>query len=45
MARPPAPANFYRPDGYTADESVGYLMKRVLGVICPGADERLEPAA
>lgn len=43
MARPPAPACFYRAAGYAADESVGYLMKRVIMSITQSADRRLEP--
>jgi DNA-binding MarR family transcriptional regulator len=43
MSRPLAPANFYRAEGYCADESVGYLMKRVLMSIAQAADKRLEP--
>ena len=43
MARPPAPANFYRAEDYTAEESVGYLMKRVLGVIAQSVEKRLAP--
>jgi DNA-binding MarR family transcriptional regulator len=37
------PVNFYRAEGYCADESVGYLMKRVLMTIAQAADKRLEP--
>ena len=43
MSRPPTAATFYRPEGYCADESVGYLMKRVLNSIAQAADKRLEP--
>ena len=43
MSRHPAPACFYRAAGYTADESVGYLMKRVIMSITSAADRRLEP--
>ncbi|MDQ2927785.1 MAG: MarR family transcriptional regulator [Pseudomonadota bacterium] len=43
MSRTPTPANFYRAEGYCADESVGYLMKRVLMSIAHAADKRLEP--
>ena len=43
MSRPPAPASFYRPAGYTTDESVGYMMKRVIMSITLAADRRLEP--
>jgi DNA-binding MarR family transcriptional regulator len=43
MARDPCPVNFYSAAGYSADESVGYLMKRVLMAIAQAADKRLEP--
>ena len=43
MSRTPAPANFYRASGYCADDSVGYLMRRVLMAITQAADKRLEP--
>ena len=42
-ASAPAPANFYRASGYCADDSVGYLMRRVLMAITLAADRRLEP--
>ena len=43
MTRAPAPAGFYRAAGYSTDESVGYLMKRVIASITQAADRRLEP--
>jgi DNA-binding MarR family transcriptional regulator len=43
MSRDPCPVNFYSAAGYSADESVGYLMKRVLMAIAQAADKRLEP--
>jgi DNA-binding MarR family transcriptional regulator len=43
MSRNPAHAGFYRAAGYTADESVGYLMKRVIMSITSAADRRLGP--
>ena len=39
----PRPATFYRADGYCAEESVGHLMKRVLGALMQEIDKRLEP--
>ena len=39
----PRPANFYRADGYCAEDSVGHLMKRVLGALTQEIDKRLEP--
>src|ERR1035438_7099007 len=43
MSKTPAPASFYQPEGYCADESVGYVMKRVIMSITQAADKRLEP--
>ena len=43
MSRTPGPACFYRAAGYSTDESVGYLMKRVIMSITSAADRRLEP--
>ena len=43
MSKTPEPACFYQPEGYSADESVGYLMKRVMMSITQAADRRLEP--
>jgi DNA-binding MarR family transcriptional regulator len=37
------PAGFYRPDRYSADESVGYLMRRVLNGMAQATELRLEP--
>jgi DNA-binding MarR family transcriptional regulator len=39
----PTPACFYSGTGYTADESVGYLMKRVMMSITQAVDRKLEP--
>jgi DNA-binding MarR family transcriptional regulator len=41
MARKPAPADFYLPSSYCAEESVGYLMKRVQVSIVSQADRKL----
>ena len=41
MTRPPAPVDFYQAGSYCAEESVGYLMKRVLLSIVQQADKRL----
>ena len=43
MSSAPTPATFYRASGYCADDSVGYLMRRVLTAITQAADKRLEP--
>jgi DNA-binding MarR family transcriptional regulator len=36
------PATFYRAKGYGAEDSVGYLMRRVVSGIAHGVDQRLE---
>ena len=41
-SRPAPPADFYRAQGYCAEESVGYLMKRIVASIVCQADRRLE---
>ena len=41
MPRIAPPADFYRPAGYCAEESVGYLMKRIMLSIVYQADKRL----
>lgn len=38
---PPEPVSFYRPGAYRADESVGYLIKRVLSSMVSEIDQRL----
>ncbi|MGE0098941.1 MAG: MarR family winged helix-turn-helix transcriptional regulator [Hydrogenophaga sp.] len=42
MARAPAPVRFYDAGTYTPDESVGYLLKRVLLSIVHQVDKRLD---
>lgn len=42
MARIIPPADFYSPTGYCAEESVGYLMKRIMMSIVHQADKRLD---
>lgn len=42
MARAPAPARFYEAGTYTPDQSVGYLLKRVLMSIVYQVDKRLD---
>lgn len=37
----PAPYEFYRPEGYLTDESVGYLMRRVVTAVSHGIDREL----
>jgi DNA-binding MarR family transcriptional regulator len=36
------PAEFYRADGYCAEESVGYLMKRIMMSVVYQVDKRLD---
>jgi len=36
------PADFYRADGYCAEESVGFLMKRIMMSVVYQADKRLD---
>lgn len=43
MSRPPPPADFYRPNEYSADESVGYLLRRLMNSVKQEVDKRLEP--
>lgn len=43
MRATPKPADFYRAKDYGTEESVGYLMRRVVAAIGQGVDRRLEP--
>ena len=36
--------NFFRPDNYEPDDSVGYLMRRILSLMSQGVERELEPA-
>ena len=40
---PVALAEFYRAEGYTADDSVGYLMRRIISLFALGVERQLEP--
>ena len=40
---PPSPAAFYQPGHYRAEESVGYLMRRLLTSVAHAADRKLQP--
>jgi len=42
IPRSPPPASFYEADGYCAEESVGYLMKRIGQSIVAQIDKRLD---
>ena len=35
---------FYRAEGYTPDDSVGYLMRRIISLVGQGIDREMEPA-
>ena len=43
MPRAHIPATFYRADSYCTENSVGYLMRRVVMAISQATDERLDP--
>jgi DNA-binding MarR family transcriptional regulator len=42
-SRAPSPAGFYQPGRYRAEESVGYLMRRLLNSVTQAADRKLQP--
>lgn len=42
QVRPP-PAEFYAADGYNPSDSVGYLMRRILGAVAAAVERELEP--
>ena len=39
----PLVTEFYRAEGYKPDESVGYLMRRIISLIAQGVERELEP--
>jgi DNA-binding MarR family transcriptional regulator len=43
LPRASKPASFYSADGYCANDSVGFLMRRVLLALTQDTDKRLEP--
>ena len=43
-ARPTPEPSFYRPDNYLPEESVGYLMRRILTTISLEVERELEPS-
>lgn len=43
MPRTPPPADFYRPNEYAADDSVGFLLRRILTSLKSETDRHLEP--
>jgi DNA-binding MarR family transcriptional regulator len=40
----PLTPEFYRPDNYLREESVGYLMRRILNTVSAAVERELEPA-
>jgi DNA-binding MarR family transcriptional regulator len=36
--------DFYQAEGYTPDDSVGYLMRRIIALLAQGVERELEPA-
>jgi len=43
-ARHAAPSVFYKPDNYLPEESVGYLMRRILSAVSQEVEHELEPS-
>jgi DNA-binding MarR family transcriptional regulator len=41
--RKAGPANFYKPENYQPEESVGYLMKRILSTVADEVERGMEP--
>ncbi len=41
-ARPPA--DFYRAESYTPDDSIGYMMRRIISLVAQGVERELEPS-
>jgi len=42
-ARSNPPADFYQADSYAPDDSVGYLMRRIISLMAQGVERELEP--
>ncbi len=36
--------DFYQAEGYTPDDSIGYLMRRIIALLAQGVERELEPA-
>ena len=43
-AAPSTPADFYRAESYTPDDSVGYMMRRIISLVAQGVERELEPS-
>jgi len=41
---PLPPADFYRAVGYTTDDSIGYMMRRIISLLAQGVERELEPS-
>jgi DNA-binding MarR family transcriptional regulator len=39
-----APADFYQAESYTPDDSVGYMMRRIISLLGQGVERELEPS-
>ncbi|MBC7608818.1 MAG: winged helix-turn-helix transcriptional regulator [Polaromonas sp.] len=39
-----APSDFYHADGYKPDDSVGYLMRRIISLVGQGIEREMEPS-
>src|SRR5947207_742263 len=39
----PAPAAFYRPETWSPEQSIGYLMKRIISAVTDAVDHELAP--
>ena len=39
-----SPCDFYQAKGYTPDDSVGYLMRRIIALMAQGVERELEPS-
>lgn len=37
------PVNFYQAEGYSAEDSVGYMMRRIISLLAQGVTRELEP--
>lgn len=43
-AEEPGPPVFYQPDSYQPEQSVGYLMRRILNIVAQEVERELEPS-
>ena len=40
---PDSPASFYRPENWRPEQSIGYLMKRIIATVADAVDHELAP--